>query len=507
MTLSELLNDFIEFYRTYAYEYALGLKPIPTRQHTLQRINSGDCGTAALAVGAVFNFKNEDYVVFRDNFNHAYLKYDEKYYDTQFPEGTGEELRLTNAEMEDCVFQDISYSEMFKRYILKDQVGAQLIATFCLRHQVLIPEEAMRLIETCAIDDPEYDTWINIIYNRQLPVQYTPPIVPKDTVVVAYQDIHYVSNHEILGPVVDFPDLNTRAVIHYAPRVVVVASKRHTNYDLLLSGTPDDKADYVFKRLSKLEQQIQLQELIEQDTSSKCRVHSIPTYTPLTSSQMLRCDHSVMLIKTMDGARGIGQLLVKETEGISIHAGISKVLSILAKEIPLNQKRNQLIRLIGLHQNQYTFILGNEQKEHEGIDGMIEEGVLIQPCLSNIIAEYRVLTNSDSKVAYIQQRYRKSIYKEEGDTVPIYQQATGSVPLDGFQIDLPHLPYVEQFIERMGIPMHSIDLGLLADGRIVIFEYQPQYAYQGVSIELVYDLHYHFLRKVVKNYKESLCQS
>jgi len=100
------------------------------RRATLARMNSGDCGTTALAVGQTLEFLGFD-VLYCDLLDHAAILVDGFYWDTLCPEGVPALEQLLAYKQENASSMPISNAELIhSRYLPYDELGMQMVETF-----------------------------------------------------------------------------------------------------------------------------------------------------------------------------------------------------------------------------------------------------------------------------------------------------------------------------------------------------------------------------------------
>lgn len=183
MLLPDLLNDFVDFYFHISVDFQRGTAARTvnnTPELVIRRINSGDCGTAALAVGWAFVKLQEkaaaervqspaldsvagelgatavsDPVQYWDNYDHAYLGYNGLFYDTANPQGISDYTKLIGYRG-DRVVQQLPRAEIWDRYIHIDAMGARIIELYCDRWGI---ERCALSSALLASSDDAKDSW------------------------------------------------------------------------------------------------------------------------------------------------------------------------------------------------------------------------------------------------------------------------------------------------------------------------------------------------------------
>lgn len=173
--LSAILQMWITHYLEFGFETLeaeLKLGESVTRETVIERINGGDCGTTALAVRQVYNGIMAELVTpderilpleLIDNYNHAFLKLEDVYYDTMNLPGQPDVMQMMEAYAPNAVVESLTTGEMFKRYIWKDQIGAEMIRRFCQRFYVEPLKEAVELLNEMPVhsSNAEWFNWVD----------------------------------------------------------------------------------------------------------------------------------------------------------------------------------------------------------------------------------------------------------------------------------------------------------------------------------------------------------
>lgn len=179
--LTALLRTWVQHYTDLAYEvyeYKTAIREFevaPDADWAVERINSGDCGTTALAVYQVYTNLLTPYLrdgerlaalELVDNYNHAYLRLDDVCYDTLQPEGQVDASKMYEAGAPNAKVETLSTTELFRRYIWKDRIGAELIRRFCQRFYIEpLPEALALLNEPCDLH-PTTSKWLSWVDNQ-----------------------------------------------------------------------------------------------------------------------------------------------------------------------------------------------------------------------------------------------------------------------------------------------------------------------------------------------------
>ncbi len=101
-------------------------------QSTLELINSGDCGLAALAIGIRLKRAGYD-VSFFENSQHAYFGVDGYYYDTLVPEGTDDHKKMYGYTVDKPV-KEQTVKQMHMSFMPYDSLGEGIANYFLVKH-------------------------------------------------------------------------------------------------------------------------------------------------------------------------------------------------------------------------------------------------------------------------------------------------------------------------------------------------------------------------------------
>lgn len=181
--LTAILRTWVKHYSDIAYEvyeYKTAkreFESVPDEDWAIDRINSGDCGTTALAVYQVYTqlltpFLRDGERLMSlelvDNFNHAFLRLDDVCYDTMQTEGQPDISKMLEAGAPNAMVEVLTTEELFRRYIWKDRIGAELIRRFCQRFYVEPLPEALALLNASCDLHPTTAAWLAWVDNQMI---------------------------------------------------------------------------------------------------------------------------------------------------------------------------------------------------------------------------------------------------------------------------------------------------------------------------------------------------
>ena len=228
------------------------------------------------------------------------------------------------------------------------------------------------------------------------------------------------------------------------------------------------------------------------------RFINIPTWSIGWNGRNYPERADAVVVKGKDGARGIGQFVIN-TVYVNLDYFLKRLDSLL--KVPYNEGLlNDFIEQFGGH---VVYGKGDENKPGEGLESLRDNGYFVQSLVSNINAEYRVLTDKDGKPAYIQ---RRKVRSEDTE----YPQATGSGSVidrtaimtvdDFFETGFVHRQFFEDLCAGVVGPVSSIDVFTTSAGGWGVFEYCNQFGVSGVPLDIVAKLHVGYVGQAIEEY-------
>jgi hypothetical protein len=240
----------------------------------------------------------------------------------------------------------------------------------------------------------------------------------------------------------------------------------------------------VFPRETKFTQQLGMSELARKlDLKHFRHIRTFMTNAERPSSHFFGQDIGGMIvIKPIDGARGIGQLIVNLDE--ILPANVAHLLT-LAKD-----GKDAFLEYVNTCAPHVEYHIGHGEVE-EGI-GALAEGYVVQEMVRNVENEYRIILTPESEPAFICARKRDSLPLDANANSHDYRQATGVARFRHEMailstIDYPHLNEVLVLLKELQLPLNSVDLFITTDGKWGIFEYCPQWGTQGLPLKDITD--------------------
>lgn len=156
LTLTWLLRQFVRFYgRANKHD----IKPVSTvnqyqlfkpfmedpfndRNCVLVNLNCGDSATAAIAVGKVFEAQTKESLIYKDNGTHCYLGYNDKWFDTLYPEGVKDESLMLGYDHTTSVLDaDFTGQTTAIRYLTGDFYAMLIVCKFCAIYGVAFDQD------------------------------------------------------------------------------------------------------------------------------------------------------------------------------------------------------------------------------------------------------------------------------------------------------------------------------------------------------------------------------
>lgn len=134
VTIQNLIESFIQFYSKVNGSTIDSKRPrMVTRADVIHRINSGDCATAAIAIGFVWKELTGEEVIWHDNFDHAFIEIGGVYYDTANPNGSEDYTGMYAYSIKNspCFMKHHTLIGLHMNYLLYDEYGINMVRTFC----------------------------------------------------------------------------------------------------------------------------------------------------------------------------------------------------------------------------------------------------------------------------------------------------------------------------------------------------------------------------------------
>lgn len=122
--LQELFDDFLDCYAVWNAKEC-GADP-------RERLNAGDCGTAAIAVGWVFEQLTGRDITYCDNTNHGFLEFYNWCYDTLTPEGVRQQ-HVFGHQVNHPIIRTQDVRTMHYQFLRNDRLGYSWVCEFCGR--------------------------------------------------------------------------------------------------------------------------------------------------------------------------------------------------------------------------------------------------------------------------------------------------------------------------------------------------------------------------------------
>lgn len=329
------------------------------------------------------------------------------------------------------------------------------------------------------------------------------------TLVVAINGLSdSLSNWNTLPPVLEID--GQRVVIHSDPRIDVVDDTIQ-NFDIVI--TQHDIIDHkiniylkwhtlvpehklvVKERLDKFTQQIRLRQAAKKD--------NLKLFQPIksyfrTKEHPHHIDCRYVVVKPLSGARGIGQFVV-DLNTCSIEYLESIIKDINFENITVEEGIDKL-KVVNV-----IYYPGKENSYKEGFKALIDQGLVVQELIKlEDAVEYRLLTLPKGMLIHNQTFaiFPRVFVTDDGH----YKQALGggigrSEPIDPLTVMPADLvAEISQLMYNIET-LNSADLCVSGKGdKFCIYEYSPQFGYNGLPMKLVTDLHIHELSNIIREY-------
>lgn len=312
------------------------------------------------------------------------------------------------------------------------------------------------------------------------------------TVVIAIHGSRYNDNLNTLPPSFYLEDIDTRVLIHNYPQVKMLGNKLVTNYDLVIDGMPDGLSSDIIPLLETTNYYKLRRQSKEIQHALLCNYSEKIPNTNFIVPKRFELDNSgywlhglpegtkKILLKSSQGARGIGQVVLEKSDTGTMHALVGDYLKYLMgdSEEEFKCKHGTVVHLKGIEKTDGESI--GHLKTNIGNIGLYEY-------VDNITTEWRVWTDLDCKPFIIGER---SLDVREGE----HKQATYIDKI----VSLDSLPkQAERLLVDLGLEQMSVDVFRTVDGGWGIFEWQPQTGIASVSSKDVLDWHTKFIKDLI----------
>lgn len=321
-----------------------------------------------------------------------------------------------------------------------------------------------------------------------------------------------INNLDVLGAVHHL-DEHREIRFHRQPQVNIRGTKVDYNFDIMISaGTNNPGFNYEdvlpphryvkLRRYDKFTQAIRLRNAVEAyealhriPQTAHCHI-SVPTwFVGLSATRSFPAIGGMVVVKPMDGARGVGQFLVD----LNLTTLFQFQLQ-LTKYLQTDHSEERFKAFLDGFEGTVTYHSIDEHHSGEGLQCLKDQGAIVQSFIPNVTSEYRVITDHNGDPCYYQ---RRNIRDEKS----VYPQATGGGNLiyrgDSVTSPLEDNPVAASMFKALCKtvigPMNSIDL-FLTDTGWGIFEHCNQFGVTGIPAEISEKLHADFLSQVVRNY-------
>lgn len=342
------------------------------------------------------------------------------------------------------------------------------------------------------------------------------------TITVALSD--YINNFDILGQGFHI-NPTTRVQFHNDPKVALVGDRVETNFDLMIDHGEASSHGFQFKDMLPPHRYLHLPRFNK--PAQACKInHAALCYNAALSISVEKWrkdngfipvptwfvgngvwDSNIALpkgtkrvvVKPMDGARGIGQFLV-DVEHVSLRVFFNEMrMSIIKPEI---KDKTGVEKVLEAFKGYVTYHSRNENYEDEGIKMLLTQGAVVQSVIHEVEREFRLITDYKGLVGYAQERNIVNV--EHG-----FPQAVGSGTVDTNDrhalaiddiLDESAMAMLDSITSTAIGPMNSIDLFLTSDGEWGIFEFCNQFGITGIPDEPLIEMHRKFLEVSINEF-------
>lgn len=300
-------------------------------------------------------------------------------------------------------------------------------------------------------------------------------------------------------------------IFHNDPRMTIRKDRTFFNFDfaiddgrtkidgyLMTSVVPKDRL-VIIPRFNKVEQHLFLRRAVDNailhdiDLSNFIGIDIYHNSQTNGNSHLLDIDGPVV-VKPLDGARGIGQFLVQEPAGTLIKI-VDTLNAVRHKRIAVEDA----ITSLAAYSDHFVYSTKGERRPFEGIEAIAEDGLCIQGFVPDIVGEYRLITDANCKIAYCQVR---DIRTEGANGFPQAVGGAGDFTDETLLMKIvreEEIEAIEYLAKEVVGPCSSIDLFVTADKRWGFFEYCNQFGVIGVRTSIVKGICKGMLKKTISD--------
>lgn len=326
---------------------------------------------------------------------------------------------------------------------------------------------------------------------------------------------HAMNNWDVLGQGIVLGDKEYEVYFHRDPRMSITNGHARFNFDVVVNdgSLKIDGMDiqnliptrrvHTIKRYNKVEQQMRLLAAVELNSDEENKA-LFTNFYPLVMhhnpqmngfSQLINPENHVV-VKPLDGARGIGQFLI-DPEKLPLAVVVDALDGLIRDRVAMED----VLPTLRKFDPTLKYATAGEKDDNEGLVAIKSQGFCIQDYVPNIKLEYRLLTGQDGEIAYCQRRDIRN-KSTEG-----FAQATDSEANSAKGSDIvsirdvlsgADLEGLQELVQTVIGPLSSVDLFITEDEQWGIFEYCNQFGMKGVPIGLAQTLHSELLLNLIK---------
>jgi len=296
-------------------------------------------------------------------------------------------------------------------------------------------------------------------------------------------------------------------VVHNDPAMNMQGAETVFNFDVYISGkrgfdpilvsAPRHRLIVVPRHTKSVQAALLQKAVADFDGTPQHGFRHVPTWINGWGGRNYPCSTDRMVVKPGDGARGIGQFTVS-TQNVNMDYFLKQLNKLVEGE----HTQEKLDEFLSQFNGNVKYHTGSENFPLEGLGALKEDEIVVQEVIENIVKEYRVITDKNSRPAYWQERRRPV-----GQNFP---QATGGGAIIDHNalimlVDIPsciNVALLEHLCRNVIGPLSSIDLFVTGDGSWGIFEYCNQFGISGVPQDVAFNLHAEFMQDIVDIYIE-----
>lgn len=322
------------------------------------------------------------------------------------------------------------------------------------------------------------------------------------TFIIAYKEDTDIPNlaHLPNSFVANVNQEPSRFLVHKAPNITIEDNSVICNFDLFLSSSlRNDFSEFHYlipekllemKRLSKAAQSVLFLKIAQ-----KLKLRLFKTVSHWHGGVDLAIPFNKYIVKPNHGARGIGQVLVKDD--LSPVALCEEILRYGSTATTLKEKFPEVI-----------LNTGTERRENEGLESIRNQGMTICEYIEDVKSEYRLLVSNGKVIHAIKRTFKtESDFKQAtGVRKKLVEKESDISQFAGLDTIMPkkYTKEIEAFVAEIGEGLYSFDIFITKRHQWGCFEFSNEFGTSAYTPKSVVEMHKNFIADTIaKRYMSS----